>query len=110
MRTASGQASVEFVALLGLIVAGVAGTVQVALVGHAAWAAGQAAAAAARADAVGADARSAAARALPAHLEHGLRVRTLHGGRVEVGVRVPGVVPGLGVGAVRGRAGFGSQR
>ena len=64
MHTQRGQASVELVALLPLVVALLAGLWQAAVAGHAAWAAAGAAQAAARAVAVGADARAAARRRL----------------------------------------------
>ncbi len=61
----SGQASVEFVAVLPLLLAAGAIAWQLALAGHTAWMSAHAARAGARADAVGWDARVAAASALP---------------------------------------------
>ena len=67
---------------------------QLALAGHAAWAASTAARAAARADAIGTDPRRAAIDHLPRSLEAGLRVRTMTAGEVRVEVRIPNL-PGL---------------
>ena len=68
-----GQATVELVALLPLMVVLGAVLWQAVLAGQAIWFAGSAARAAARASAIGADARAAARRVLPDHLEDGLR-------------------------------------
>jgi hypothetical protein len=95
-RRADGQAAVELVALLPLAALLLAGAWQLALAGHAGWAAGSAARAAARAAAIGADARSAARGELPAGLARGLRVRERGAGTVEVTLRIP-PVPGLPV-------------
>lgn len=107
-RCSRGQASVELVALLPLIAVGLAAVVQVVLVGHAAWALSQAASAAGRAHAVGARPLPAARRALPAHLDAGLRVWP-EAGHVRLSLRVPSPVPGLSVGTLRARGGFASQ-
>ena len=89
-----GQAAVELVALLPvlLVVAGIAW--QLALAGHSAAAAASAARAAARAHAVGADERAAAVRMLPGRLERGAVVRVGDDGAVTVRVRVPAVLVG----------------
>ena len=89
-----GQATVEVVALLPVLVALIAAVWQAALAGHAVWAATAAARAAARAHAVGADPRQAARSHLPSGLERGLRVTTEAGGDVRVTVRIP-ALPGL---------------
>jgi hypothetical protein len=90
-----GQASVELVALLPLV-AVLAGVLwQAAVAGQAVWLAGSAARAAARASAVGADARAAALRVLPARLEAGLVVeRAGRDGGVRVAIAIPAVVGG----------------
>jgi hypothetical protein len=88
-RGQTGQAAVELVGVLPFAVLACALVWQLALAGHAAWAAGSAARAAARAQAVGSDPRAAARRALPGSLERGLRVEERSGGRIEVRVRVP---------------------
>lgn len=94
MRSQSGQAAVETVAILPLLVLLAAGAWQAALAGYTQWAAAGAARAAARAGAVGEDPRAAARLRLPASLERGLRVERGSGGDVELSVRVP-ALPGL---------------
>jgi pilus assembly protein CpaE len=89
-----GQAAVELVALLPCALAILAAVWQLALAGHAVWAASAAARAAARAHAVGADPGRAARGRLPAGLEPGLRLRAEGGGAVHVSVRIP-ALPGL---------------
>jgi hypothetical protein len=89
----SGQASVEFVAVLPalavcLILAG-----QAVAAGWALWSAGVAARAGARAEHVGGDPESVARRVLPAPLRHGAVIRADDGVRVRV--RVPALVPGV---------------
>ena len=91
-RSEDGQAAVELVALLPLAALLVAGAWQLAVAGHAVWAADAAARAAARAAAIGDDASAAAKAALPGALERGVRVREAGGGRVEVTVRIPPVL------------------
>jgi hypothetical protein len=93
-RRTDGQAAVELVALLPLAALLLAGSWQLVVAGHAAWAAGSAARAAARAAAIGADARAAARRELSARLERGMHVRDRGSGTVEVRLRIP-PVPGL---------------
>jgi hypothetical protein len=89
----SGQASVEFVALLPVLAAFLAIAAQTAVVGWALWAAGNAARAGARAQEVGADAKAAARHALPGALRAGATIRD--GDGVRVRVRVPALVPGV---------------
>jgi hypothetical protein len=89
-----GQATVELVALLPCVGALLAALWQLALVGHAEWAASVAARAAARANAVGADPGRAARTHLSSGLERGLRVWSTAGGDVRVAVRIP-ALPGL---------------
>ena len=91
---ASGQASVELIALLPCALAVLAALWQLVLAGHAVWAASAAARAAARAHAVGADPRRAARDHLPASLEPGLRLDADTPGEVEVRIRIPRL-PGL---------------
>ena len=90
----AGQATVELVALLPLLVVVLAGAWQAVLAGQAAWAAGAAARAASRAHAVGTDPMRAARTHLPGSLERGLRVTAGSDGDVEVRVRIPSL-PGL---------------
>src|SRR3990170_699487 len=87
-----GQAAAELVALLPLAALLLAGAWQLAVAGHAAWAANAAARAAARASAVGGDAERVARRKLPGALGRGARVRDRGDGTVEVTVRVPPVL------------------
>jgi hypothetical protein len=104
-----GQAAVELVLLLPLLVLVVGCVWQLAVAGHAAWAASAAARAAARAAATGADARRAALARLPRSLERGLRVRSDADGTARVVVRVPAVLAGLHVGTVSSEAHFEPQ-
>jgi hypothetical protein len=89
----SGQASVEFVAVLPalavcLILAG-----QAVAAGWALWSAGVAARAGARAEQVGGDPEAVARRALPGPLRGDAVIRADSGVRVRV--RVPALVPGV---------------
>ena len=104
MSSSSGQASVETVALLPLVVLVGALLWQGLLAGQAAWLAGSAARGAARAAAVGGEPRVAARAALPSRLRSGLVVRVAASGAVRVRVRVPAVVGGGSVLAVSARA------
>src|SRR5436309_14170523 len=87
-----GQATVEFVGTLPLVL--LAGLIawQLVLVGHVAWSAAGAARSGARAALVGRDAGRAARSALPPPLRSGTRVGRLAGGGVRVSVPVPLVV------------------
>lgn len=108
-RAQRGQASVELVALLPVLVllAGLAW--QAVVAGQAVWLASTASRSAARAEALGADAAAAARGAVPPALRPGLRVRTDDGG-VVVRLAVPSVVGGVRLGSVTGRAAFPDQR
>jgi Flp pilus assembly protein TadG len=107
VRTDRGQAAVEFVALLPLVVLGLFGAWQVVLAAHTAWSAHAAARAVARAHAVGGDELAAARRSLPSSLDSRVRVLDPDGeGRAVVRVAIPAVVPGLGLGSVTAHAGF----
>ena len=108
-RSEVGQASVETVALLPLVVLVGALLWQVVVAGQALWLSGAAARAAARAAAVGADPDAAARATLPPRLESGLHVRD-EGGGVGVAIRVPSVLSGGSVATVRSRAAFPRQR
>src|SRR5437763_207052 len=89
VRSQTGQASVEFVAVLPLVL--VVGLVlwQLALAAQTAWLCANAARVAARAGAVGRDGAEAARSALPAGLRRGLRVEHEDGGQIHVHVPVP---------------------
>jgi hypothetical protein len=88
-RPQSGQASVELVAMVPVILLVGAVAWQLALAGHTAWLTAHAARAAARADAVGEKPAEAARSALPRSLEDDIEVERLAGGGVRVSVKVP---------------------
>src|SRR4051794_13730861 len=106
--TSSGQAAVELVAVIPVVVLLAAGLWQAVVAGQALWLAGAAARAAARADAVGGDAKDAARTKLPPGLENGLRVKA-GDGKAEVDVRVPLVLVGGRLGTVSASAHFEPQ-
>jgi hypothetical protein len=108
-RSDSGQATVELVALLPVVLAVLAVALQALLAGQAVWEARVAARAAARAHAFGADAKAAARSHLRPRLERGLRVRTWTGGDVRVSVRIPSVVPSIQLGRVSATSHFRPQ-
>ena len=85
----SGQASVEAIAVLPVVVLGALLAWQLVLAGHALWLCAGAARAAARADAVGLSPARAARSALPESMERGMSVERRAGGGVRVEVRVP---------------------
>ena len=87
----SGQASVELVAVIPLLLVALAVVAQLALAGHALWSAGIAARAGARVAHVGGDGGEAAREALPGALRDGAQVS--EGESVGVRVRVPALVP-----------------
>src|SRR5215218_4223583 len=91
-RRTEGQAAAELVALLPLAALLIAGAWQLAVAGHAAWAAGSAARAGARAAAIGSDARAAARATLPPPLARHFHVREPAPGTVEVTLRIPPVL------------------
>jgi len=84
-----GQATVELIAVLPLVLAVGAIAWQLVLAGQAAWLTADAARAGARADAVGADPGRAARSVLPHSFERGLKVESRPGGGVRVYARVP---------------------
>jgi hypothetical protein len=88
-----GTASVELVAALPFLGLALLVAAQIVLAGATLWAAAISARAGARAQGVGADARSAARRALPSPLREHARVDDRDG--VEVRVRAPDLLPGL---------------
>jgi Flp pilus assembly protein TadG len=109
LRAAPGQAAVELVAVLPLVLALFAGLWQLAVFAHTAWSASSAARAAARAEAIGLSPGRAARAHLPARLERGLSLRTSTDGRVRVTVRVPSSL-GLRIGTTSADARFTPQR
>jgi hypothetical protein len=94
----SGQASVEFVAVLPALAVCLVVASQAVAAGWALWSAGNAARAGARAEEVGSDAEVAARHALPSPLREGAVIRS--GDGVRVRVRVPALVPGVSLPSV----------
>ena len=88
-----GQAAVELVVVVPLLLALLALVGQLAVAGYALWAAGDAARVGARAAHVGGDAQRAALSALPDWLERGAEIDP--DDPVEVRVRAPALVPGV---------------
>ncbi len=84
-----GQATVELVAVVPLVLVVALLAWQLVLAGQAAWLAAHAARAAARAEAVGRDPEQAARSVLPGAFEAGSRVVRREAGGVEVSVRMP---------------------
>lgn len=91
-RNESGQAAVEFVAVVPFVFVAALVAWQLVLVGHVAWDAAGAARSAARAEVVGRDPAAAARSALPAGLRGAARVVALPGGGARVSVPIPLVV------------------
>jgi hypothetical protein len=85
----SGQASVETVAIVPLVLLAAAVAWQLVLTGHTLWLCANAARAAARADLVGESPTRAARSALPRSLERELSVTRLHNGAIRVRLRLP---------------------
>jgi hypothetical protein len=92
-RGQRGQASVELVATLPLLLVCVLAVGQLVVAGYALWSAGTAARAGARAAHVGGEAEAAARSALPGPLREHARVSAGRG--VSVSVQAPPLVPGL---------------
>ena len=109
IRDESGQASVEFVALLPVVLLVLGLAWQTVVAGQAVWLAGGAARAAARAHALGLDAGAAARGVLPVRLREQTRVHALHDGSVAVILAVPAVIGGGSVATVSARARFTPQ-
>jgi hypothetical protein len=84
-----GQASIELVAMVPVVLLVGAVVWQLALAGQTAWLTANAARVAARADVVGRGTTEAARSALPRSLEDGLEVERLPRGGVRVSVKVP---------------------
>jgi hypothetical protein len=88
-RAEAGQASVEAVAVLPLVLVAAAVAWQLVLTGHTLWLCAHAARAAARAELVGKSAERAARSALPRSLERDLSVKRVDRGAIRVRIRVP---------------------
>ena len=108
-RSTAGQASVELVVLLPVILVVLAVAYQALLAGQAVWEVRVASRAAARAHSFGADASAAARTHLRSRLERGLRVTTEGEGDVRVSVRVPTVLPAVRLGRVSATSHFRPQ-
>jgi hypothetical protein len=108
-RAETGQASVETVALLPLVLVILAVAFQLLIAGRTVWHARVAARAAARAHALGEDGGAAARAHLPAGLERGLRVRESPDGDVRVTVHIPAVIRALDLGHLSATAHFERQ-
>ena len=109
LRDATGQASVEFVAMLPLAVLVAGGLWQAVVAGQAVWASAGAARAAARAEAIGADAAASARATLPTSLRRGLEVDTGRSG-VRVDLSIPLVFTSGHLATVSARAALPPQR
>jgi hypothetical protein len=96
LRSESGQASVETVAVVPLVLLAAAVAWQLVLTGQALWLCANAARAAARAELVGESPARAARSALPGALERGLSVERLDDGGIRVELRVPLLLPAWG--------------
>ncbi len=101
----SGQAAVEFVALLPVLALCALAFAQAAVAGWTAWSAAGAARVSARAEALGENPTAAARRVLPAMLGRGARVTVGRPGardehRTTVRLRIPGLLPGVRMGSV----------
>jgi hypothetical protein len=90
-----GQAAVELIAAVPILLAVLLLVAQLAVAGHALWSAGDAARAGARAVLIGADAEDAARRALPFWLDGAAEVESGDGAAVEVRVGAPALIPGV---------------
>src|SRR5688572_25732698 len=110
LRCARGQATVELVALLPLLVLLALGVWQAAVAGHAIWSAGAAARAGYRALAVGADWRAAALRVIPARARASARVRSNDEGAITVTVPIVAVTGGRPLTRFTSAARFEPQR
>jgi hypothetical protein len=89
IRSETGQASVEAVAVVPAVILAALVAWQLVLAGHTLWLCAGAARAAARAELVGLSPGAAARRALPKSLERGLSVERSERGAMRVEVRVP---------------------
>jgi hypothetical protein len=105
-RGQNGQASVELVAAIPVLLVVTLAIAQLAIAGYALWSAGAAARAGARAGYVGGDARAAARRSLPSPLRRDATIRD--GDGVSVRVAAASLLPGLPSVPVTARAGLGT--
>lgn len=89
IRPESGQASVEMVAVVPMVLLAAAVAWQLVLTGHTLWLVAGAARAAARAELVGESPGRAARSALPRSLERDLSVKRVEGGGIRVELTLP---------------------
>jgi hypothetical protein len=89
LRSDLGQASVELVAVVPLVLLCAAVAWQLALAGQTAWLCANAARVAARAEVIGRDPGAAARSALPEPLRRHLRVSRTGAGAIRVRLRMP---------------------
>jgi hypothetical protein len=101
-----GQASVELVAAIPLVLVVTLMVAQLAVAGYALWSAGAAARAGARAGYVGGDAKAAARQSLPSPLRDGASVRDSDG--LSVRVQAPALLAGIPSIPVTARADLGT--
>src|SRR3954452_10398247 len=92
-RDQSGQASVELVAAIPVLLVVTLVVAQLAVAGYALWSAGAAARAGARAAYVGGNAKAAARQSLPAPLRDRASIHDSNG--LSVRVEAPALVPGI---------------
>jgi hypothetical protein len=92
-RGERGSVSLELIGAIPIVLLCLLIAAQIAVAGYALWSAGIAARAGARAELTGRDPAGAARRALPPGLSADVRVTD--GPAVEVGVRLPKLLPGL---------------
>jgi hypothetical protein len=104
-----GQASVELVALLPLLLGAALLLFQLLLVGASSWLASTAARDAARASALGRDPAAAARSSLPGPFRHGLQVSAARRGGIRVRVAIPTLV-GVRLGSASATAAMEPQR
>jgi hypothetical protein len=109
MARDDGQASIELVALLPLLLATALLLFQLLLIGASAWLASTAARDAARASALGTDPRAAASSSLPAPFRHGLTVTSASPGRIQVRLSIP-TLTGVPLGSTSATAAMEPQR
>src|SRR3954452_133362 len=107
-RDQSGQASVELVAAIPVLLVVTLVVAQLAVAGYALWSAGAAARAGARAGYVGGNAKAAARQSLPAPLRRGADVKDSDSDGVRVRVRAPSLVPGVPSVPVTAHSGLGT--
>lgn len=109
LAPASGQASVELVALLPLLAAVALLAWQAIVAGQAIWLAGAAARAAARAHALGHDPTAAARASLPGALAPGARATSGADGAVSLSLAIPSVIGHTSLVRIHARARFAPQ-